>query len=302
MQIFLATLSTQLALLPVFTNVFYKVSFVGLVSNMVLVPLASGVMGLSFAFYILTLLHIGFLLKYILWGALWTFEWLVAFFAAWPFASVPASAWRAGWIAAYYALIFWLFNLPQKTFFKKIALPVFIVVLLSPVVQYVFFNPPQAWLLNEWNKNAVFFRAPDGTRILIGAELSADKLARAVRASGSGTLDAVLITQDVAKQMKNVQELQKQIRVKRILRPFENTWPGDEINMGSVRVRTEWGVLLNREGKLWTNRGYSGSADSLSYMLNYKGADFTAAGNARFIVRGGEVLDNVRNGTRKIRL
>lgn len=64
-QIFLATLSTQLVLLPVFTNVFYKVSLTGLVSNMILVPMASLLMGLSFAYYVLTLVHAGFLLY---WG------------------------------------------------------------------------------------------------------------------------------------------------------------------------------------------------------------------------------------------
>jgi len=67
-QIFLATLSTQLVLLPVFTNVFYKVSLTGLVSNMILVPMASLLMGLSFAYYVLTLVHAGFLLY---WPALW---------------------------------------------------------------------------------------------------------------------------------------------------------------------------------------------------------------------------------------
>ena len=51
MQIFLATLSTQLVLLPVFTNVFYKVSLVGLAANMILVPLASFLMAVTFLFY-----------------------------------------------------------------------------------------------------------------------------------------------------------------------------------------------------------------------------------------------------------
>lgn len=299
-QIFLATLSTQLMLLPVFTNVFYKVSFIGLFSNMVLVPMASLLMGLSFAFYVFSLLHLGFLLKGVTWASLAAFAWLVKFFASCPFASVPAEAWRAGWVVSYYAGVFLLFNLPLKPFARR-AWPVLAaVVLLAPAVQYVFFNPPTVWLLNEWNKNAVLFRAPNGARILFGAAIDADKLARAVLKSGARKVDAVLIGEDVQKQLKEVEELQNRIQVGRVLAAFKDTWPGDETEIAGVKIKTEWGLLLNREKKLWTNRGYSGGRDSLSYELTDGKVNFTAAANARFIVSGGEVRDNKRNATEKI--
>ncbi len=299
-QIFMATLSTQLALLPVFTNVFYKESFIGLLSNMLLVPMASLLMGLSFAFYVFSLFHAGFLLKWLTWLSLTGFKEAVEFFASLPFASVQVSAWRPGTVTAYYAGVFLLFHLPQKDFVRRIFVPIAVVIVLAPALQFLCFNQPTIWLMNEWNKNAVLFRAPDGTRILAGAAIDGDKLARAVLASGSATLDAVLIGEQADKQLKEVEKLKKTIRVKRVLTAFENTWPGEETDVSHVQVKTLWGVLLNREKKLWRNRGYSGGADSASYELTYKNLSFTTAANGRFVLKDGEAFDNVRNATRKM--
>ena len=301
-QIFLATLSTQLVLLPVFTNVFYKVSFVGLVANMVLVPLASFLMAVTFLFYIFSLLHIGFLLKAVTWISLFYFKTLVEFFASLPFASVPAAAWRTGWIAAYYAGLFLLFNLPQKTFVRRAYKPVLAGMIGVLCVQYIFFNPPTVWLLNEWNKNAVLLRTPGGKRLLIGAEIDGKKLARAVLRSGGRSLDGVLLSEDVSKQLKNVQTLQTQIKVRQVVRAFEDIWPGEEINLGSFSVRAAWGILLNKQKELWTNRGFSGKQDSLSYDISYKKINFTVAGNERFILHQNKLIQNAQNVTRTVKL
>lgn len=299
-QIFMATLSTQLALLPVFTNVFYKVSFVGLLSNMLLVPMASLLMGLCFAFYVFSLFHAGFLLKAVTWLSLVGFKETVEFFASLPFASVQVSAWRPGTVTAYYAGVFLLFHLPQKMFVRRIFIPVLTVAVLAFSLQFLCFNKPTLWLMNEWNKNAILFRAPDGTRILAGAAIDGDKLARAVLASGAAKLDAVLIGERAEQQLKEVEKLKKFVRVDKVLTAFENTWPGEETAVSRVRVKTLWGVLLNREKKLWTNRGYSGGADSLSYELTYKNLSFTAAANGRFVVKDAKVFDNVRNATKTL--
>ncbi len=303
-QIFMATLSTQLVLLPVFTNVFFKVSFVGLFSNMVLVPMASLLMAVSFAYYVFSCLHIGFLLKGVTWACLWGFKTLVSFFAAQPFASVQAAAWRPGWVAAYYAGLFLLFHLPQKEFIRRAWKPFLAVAVLAVAVQYIFFNAPTVWLLNEWNKNAVLFRTPGGTRLLIGASIDGEKLARAVLKSGGKKLDAVLINQNDAKQLAQVKILQEKITVDRVLVPFEDAWPGDTQNIAGVQVDTLWGILLNKEHALWTNRGYSGAAgqDSVSYALSRKNIDFTVAGNGRFILLNDEIIDNERNRTRAVKL
>ena len=301
-QIFMATLCTQLVLLPVFTNVFFKVSFAGLLSNMLLVPLASLLMGLSFAYYVFSLLHMGFVLHALTQGTLWTFEQLVRFFASFPFSSVTAAAWRPGWIVSYYTGLFLLFNLPQKIFVRRIWKYALAVMVLAPAVQYLFFNPPTVWLLNEWNKNAVLVRLPNGSRLLFGAAIDGDKLSRAVLRSGGTQLDAVFISEDAAKQTKEIKELQKQITVKKVVLPFADVWPGEEITVRGTQVRAEWGLLKNRQGALWRNRGYSGGRDSLSYTVTDKDLSFTVSANGRFIEHNGVTFDNKRNATQTLHL
>ena len=79
-------------------------------------------------------------------------------------------------------------------------------------------------------------------------------------------------------------------------------WPEDEMRLDGQNIIARWGVLLNRKGNLWSNRGYSGGRDSVSYEVDDGKINFTVAANARFIVRGGAVLDNRRNATRRVHL
>ena len=301
-QIFLATLSTQLVLLPVSTNVFYKVSFAGLLANMVLVPLASLLMGLSFLFYLFCVLHMGFVLQWITGAALFAFKWLVEFFAAWPLANVPAAAWSPGGVVAYYAGVFGLFHLRQKSFLHRVGPALLAVVLLAPSVQYFFFNPPTVWLLNEWNKNAILYRTADGKRILVAPAIDGDKLARAVLKSGARRVEWVLLSEDSPKQMQQVQELQKRVAVGQVVRPFAQVWPGDNMQAAGVSVQVQWGKLLNRQNKVWTNAGFSGGRDSVSYEITDGKLRFVTAGNGRFVLYQGHVLDNQRNATRRLAL
>ena len=61
-HIFLATLASQLALIPIFANVFYKVSLTGLVSNIFLVPLSSVIMSIGFLYALFSFCGMGILL------------------------------------------------------------------------------------------------------------------------------------------------------------------------------------------------------------------------------------------------
>ncbi len=301
-QIFLATLSTQLVLLPVFTNVFFKVSFIGLLANMILVPLASFLMAVSFLFYIFSLLRVAVILKPLAWASLLVFEKLVESFASLPFASMPAAAWRGGWIAAYYMGLFLLFNYPLKNLVKRIYKPFLLLILLLPLAQYIFFNPPTVWLLNEWNKNAILLRTRNGKRILIGEEIDGAKLARAVLRSGGRSVQAVLINSNDPKQVGQVSLLEKQIKVEKLIRPFEDIWPGEEINIAGLQVEAEWGKMLNKNKQLWINRGYSGRDDNLSYRITGKNFNFTTGGNNRFILRNDEIAENMHNATQTVKL
>lgn len=301
-QIFLATLSTQLVLLPIFTNVFYKVSFVGLLSNMILVPLASFLMAVTFLFYILSLLHVGIILKPLTWASLFVFEKLVEFFASLPFASVRAAAWRSGWVAVYYIGLFLLFNFPLRDFFRRIYKPCLVAMAVIIAGQYLFFNAPTVWLLNEWNQSAILLRTSGGKRFLIGAGINSSKLTRAVLRSGGRSLQGVLLSENTAKQLANAEQLKKELKIGQIVLPFTDIWPDEEINVSGVEIKATWGKLLNREKKIWSNTGYSGHKDSLSYALRGKNFEFTAAGNSRFILVADDVIENKRNGTRQVKL
>lgn len=302
-QIFMATLSTQLILLPIFANIFFKVSLTGLVANMLLVPMASFIMGLSFAFYVFSLLHLGFLLKWLTWLSLWLFKILVEYFAGFKLSALTAAAWPVGIIISFYTFVFLAFNLPQRAFFKRILWPCVAVMVLCPIVQHFFFNPTRIYLLSEWNKNVVLVRTSSGNTFLAGAGIDGEKLAKAVLKSGSRRVDAVFISQDGKQDIKGLAELERILPVGQVVRPFENNWPGDRFTFGADRVTTAWGLLTNREGKLWNNRGYSGCGrDSLSYEFTVKGSTFTVGANDRFIFYQDQIVSNLRNRTVKIKI
>ena len=86
--------------------------------------------------------------------------------------------------------------------------------LLVFVLQSVCFSSSRVYLLNEWKKNSILLVTSNGTRVLIGAEIEAEKLAKAVLKTGSTQLDALFINQNIDKQIKEAEELKKYIGVK----------------------------------------------------------------------------------------
>lgn len=281
-QIFLATLSTQLALLPVFTNVFYKVSITGLLSNMLLVPLASGIMGLGFAFYALSCLHVGFVLQWALWAALWLFKMLVVFFASFSFSSLPAAAWPGWAVAAYYIGLFWVFNAPRWSFAKKLAPYGAALLLLLWAGQLCFTPELKIWLLREWNSPVILVRTKAGQTLLFGAAIDGEKLARAVLKSGVRRIDGVFLSTASAREQKGLEELQALLPVGQVFRPFAgHNWPGETAVFGPTRVTAQWGLHARKDGGTWRTRGYAGTGkESLSYQIEYAGAKVqTGSGN-----------------------
>jgi len=298
-QIFLATLSTQLVLLPVFTNVFYKVSLTGLASNMILVPLASCLMGLGFAYYVLSVLHMGFLLYGSFWGALELFKTLVEFFASFKLSSLPASAWGPGSVTAYYAGLFLLFNLPLKKFARKITPVCLGIMVLAPAVQYVMRPALDVYLLNEWNRSAAVVRAKTGETFVLGDAVNADKLLRALYKTGARQADAVFLFTEKANPKFEVEKLSD-----RIIVPFEKeTWPGAEMFIGQTRVRVVWGLHETKDGRIWYNEGYSGTdKDDVSYCLENSGKEICIGAHARFARTSGKTVRGILNDTVRVRL
>lgn len=268
-QIFLATLSTQLVLLPVFTNVFYKVSWAGLLSNMLLVPLASVIMGVGFLFYALSVIHLGWLLQGILGGLLGLFNFLVNVFARLPGAAVSCAAWGGGLVAAYYFILFWVFHIPCKSFAKKMAPFCAAGALLCTGGQLVYQSSGRAWILREWNKTSVLVHTKRGETLLFGTGIKAQKLKQAVYKSGRRQIDRVFVTSVSQTDIKNAQELAESIPVGELIYAYPGAvWPGDSWPLKNGEIKTIWGKHCTREGEIYSRRGYSGQkTETMSFVL-----------------------------------
>lgn len=295
-QIFLATLATQLVLLPVFTNVFYKVSLTGLLSNMILVPLASCIMGLGFAYYLLSAVHAGILLYGPLWGALELFQQLVEFFASFKFSALPSSSWGAGTVLSYYAGLFLLFNLPLKKFACKMA-PYGLVFMACALAAQYFSRPAlEVYLLNEWNRSAAVVRTRTGETFVFGNGISEEKILRALYKTGVRKADALL-------SFGPQTDLSAKDVAARSVFPFEDAWPGESVQIGNSRVRMTWGLHETKDGRLWENNGYSGTdKDDVSYCIENSSREVCLGAHARFVRAENKITRGRLNDTVKIKL
>ncbi len=292
-QIFLVTLAVQLVLLPVFTNVFYKVSLTGLLANMLLVPLASLLLGLSFAYYVFTLCHAGIVLYYPLLFGLHTFKWLVQFFAGLPFASVSVAAWSRGTVAVYYVLLFGVLHATVKPWRKGLLIGLPLIGILFLLGEYAL-SSTRVYLLDEWYKNVAIVQLKRGPVFVVGSGLEPQKVEQALRKIGRRQADAVLLTEGVPGKF----DYSGLAPV--IIRPFEDAWPGESIgNFGATEVKMEWGRHATKEGRIWYNTGYSGSKkDDVSYCFAGKKVPlFCVGAGASFVQVQDRVLHAVVNQT-----
>ena len=292
-QIFVATLSVQLVLLPVFTNVFYKVSLTGLLANMVLVPLASVLLALSFAYYVFSVVHAGIVLYYPTVFCLEVFQKLVEFFAGFKLSAVSVSAWGAGTIIAYYTTLFWAFHLPCKAFAKKLLIPVAVITAGALGVQFLVSHQTRVYILDEWYKNAVLVKT-SGNVFVVGPQLAPEKIQQALRKLGRLHADAVLIT-DTKPSKFDYTGLAPVV-----IRPFEDNWPeGTHWTFGRTYVKLIWGLHETESGRLWQNKGYSGSEkDDVSYCFTVKNEpEFCVGAGAKFIRFTNRTADPVVNQT-----
>ena len=298
-QIFMVTLAVQLVLLPVFTNVFYKVSLTGLLANMILVPLASLLLGLSFAYYVFTLCHVGIVLYYPTVWCLELFKYLVQGFAALPFASMPVAAWSMWAVAVYYVGLFGILHAPIKAWRRILIIAVPVTMLSLGVIGYIRENHTRVYLLNEWYKNVAIVKMKQGPVFVVGNGLSAEKVKNALHKLGRRQADAVLITDTKPSKFK-YDEISSQV-----VYPFDVSWPTETVGQfGRVRVLILWGIHATKEGRIWYNTGYSGAKqDDVSYCFTTAiEPDFCVGAGARFVSWKGNLVQTVINETLEVEL
>ena len=293
-QIFLATLSVQLVLLPVFTNVFYKVSLTGLAANMLLVPLASLLLGISFFYYVFSWVGLGKMLFYPLYGGLVLFKWIVEYFASFTLSAVPVTAWKADSVAAYYVGLFWVLNWPVKKWAKKGWGPVLGVIVLLLGIQYASSRGTYVYILDEWYKNAVILKTSDGNLFVVGPQLPPEKLKAALYKLGSKQATAVFLTED--KPIK----FDYSVLAPQVVQPFENKSPvRTDWTFGQTSVKLIEGLHETRAGLIWQKDGFKGkNYMEGSYCFTVKeGPEFCVGVAGKFVRTPQRTLDPVLNQT-----
>ena len=293
-EIFIITLAVQLILLPIFTNVFYKISVIGLVANMVLVPFASWLLGLSAGYYICEVLHVGFLLYFPTVWSLALFQKLVAFFASVPFASIPVTAWQPTTMAAYWTGLFLLFNLPLKSFIRKIWLPCVILIMVLLGVSYL--NTRRVWvaILDQYGVQTVLVRTPSDT-FVFGTNLAPEQIKNALYALGRTSVTGVFSFSG----KKPKQNLADFVPVEKIIFPFQEAWPEETWSFKTTRVTLKWGISTLPDGTVIEHKGYTGTKeDKISYCISATRVDFCIGENGRFVLpENGKIHFARRNKT-----
>lgn len=217
--LFFISLSAQLALLPVFTNAFHRVSFAAVISNIVLVPLSGILMGGGFLLWICSALPFDFLFKVLVFiteKLLYVFNFFVEAFAAVPVAGLEVSSWSFWYIAAYYGAMFVLFNFPvflKKKLFVICGLSLAAILFLCGL----FIKPDLTYLLKGRYARTLFVRQ-SGKIKLIGGGIDSKTAKDAVLQSGSKTIDCLFINSVYKSSAYVFKDLQS-IKIKRIYLP-----------------------------------------------------------------------------------
>ena len=191
--LFFVSFCAQLALLPVFTNYFYKISFSAVFSNLFLVPLSAVLMGGGFLLWLMSFLGkfifipVLFVIKFLL----FCFEYLVNFFAALPFSNITAYALKSTTIIAFYILLFCLLNLPLFKKKLKSFCTVFVVAFLV-FCSGIFIKPQEITVLKgRYNLN-IILREGSITK-MFGASISSQTAKKALLKLGTKEIDCLFI-------------------------------------------------------------------------------------------------------------
>lgn len=292
LELFFVSFCAQLALLPVFTNYFYKISFSAVFSNLLLVPLSAVLMGGGFLLWLVSFLGkfifvpVLLIMKFLL----FCFEYLVNFFAALPFSNITAYALKPTTIIAFYILLFYLLNLPLfKNKLKSfcIVLPIVILVFCGGV----FIKPQEITVLKgRYNLNVIL--SNNQTKML-GASISSSTAQKALLALGTKEIDCLFINslsqsyfymlKDFDLKIKNIYLPYGQIpaEVEPMLKDTKaqitQIFPNQEYC--GVTVENGW-VLVDGKKEISTNNN-----------LSFKNAKVTTASNLKTI----EAVDNIIN-------
>ncbi len=281
-ELFFISLCAQLALGPVFTNYFYKISFSAVFSNLFLVPLSAVLMVGGFILWLVSFVKFIFVpVLFVIKFLLLCFEYLVNFFASLPMSNITAPALKSTTIIAYYILLFYLLNLPL---FKK-KLKSFIIVFILAALVFsggIFIKPQEVTVLKgRYNLNVILL---DGNQTkILGASINGSTARKALLALGSKEIDCLFINSLSKSYFYMLNDFN--LKIKNIYLPYgkipaevvpllKDT--GAEIvqifptqNYCGVTIENGW-ILIDGKKQVGTNNNLSFSFEDISTSSNLK--------------------------------
>ena len=291
LELFFVSFCAQLALLPVFTNYFYKISFSAVLSNLLLVPLSAVLMAGGFILWLASFADFVFIpVLLVIKFLLFCFEYLVNFFAGLPMSNITAPALKTTTIIAYYILLFYLLNLPL---FKK-KLKSFIIVFVLVLLVFWggnFIKLQEITVLKgRYNLN-VIVRESNQTK-MFGASISGSTAQKALLALGTKEIDCLFVNslsksyfymlKDFNLKIKNIYlpygEISEEVEplLKNTKAQITQIFPGQYYC--GVIIENGW-VLIDGKKEIGTNNN-----------LSFKTAQTATASNLKAVETDGQFI------------
>ena len=296
LRIFFVSLAAQAALLPVFTNYFYKVSLSAVFSNIILVPLSGFIMAGGFVVWLLSFIHVDFIFKagvFVLKELVFVFTFLVQFFAALPWSKVIVSALNPFSVAAYYVALFGLLNLPLVK--RKIIYIAILFAAAAALCGYGIYTYSSGQYFIKGRYSFSVLIKEHGQTKVIGGGADAKTLSRAVLATGNTQIDCLFLNGLTKSAAYGLKEL-KDIKIKNIYLPYgdivpeaaqlilasgaqsQMLWAGE--SACGVTAKEPW--YKNKDGQI-----SMGGGSNLSYQ--YKGIE--TSGNLKQIKDVNDIIN-----------
>lgn len=285
LELFFVSFCAQLALVPVFTNYFYKISFSAVLSNLLLVPLSAVLMAGGFILWLASFADFVFIpVLLVIKFLLFCFEYLVNFFAGLPMSNITAPALKTTTIIAYYILLFYLLNLPL---FKKKLKSFIIVFVLALLVFWGgnFIKLQEITVLKgRYNLN-VIVRESNQTK-MFGASISGSAARKALLALGAKEIDCLFVNslsksyfymlKDFNLKIKNIYlpygEISEEVEplLKNTKAQITQIFPGQDYC--GVTVENGW-VLIDGKKEIGTSNNLSFKTAKIATASNLKAVE-----------------------------
>ncbi|MBI4376361.1 MAG: ComEC/Rec2 family competence protein [Elusimicrobia bacterium] len=241
-----ATVIVQVALWPIFAEVFWRAALAGAAGNLVLVPASGFLMGAGFGFWALSLVSP----EPLIWLAAQGLRLLLEGFcrACFFFASMPAAAVELAPMSRSGIIVFYLIAASVLVMPRWRASAALAALALSLGLGAALLDHGRAWPLrvyyfNSRESRAALVRFSTGENWLVDARLPGPALSRTLRFLGVARLDRVILTEEGRGLQRGLASLTRCMPVHRI-EPRVRT--GFAVEMG--RVRFEFGPVRVRRG------------------------------------------------------